>query len=304
MTRSVLLVLLMFFGTFSFAQFRWDAGGGIGMSNYLGEMGGKEQIRRDFVADLKIRQTRWVISGFGRYKVHPSISIKGALSYGRIEGADSLSTNPGRAGRNLHFRNDLLELAFTGEFYFYQITDLGQSYRFNKDLRAYAFVGLAGLYQNPKAQYNGDWISLQPLRTEAQDKPYSRFQVSIPTGIGISYTYHRYHRISWDLGWRTTFTDYLDDVSTTYADPSDLPNPTSIAMANQSLKAYMDDPSLPHPNNYEPGNKRGDPTHNDSYIFSTISYSYVIKGNWVKRRYPWIWSLYRKYHKRKDRKKF
>ena len=302
--KNLLLSLALLTGPFAFSQYRFDVGGGIGIANYLGEMGGKEQNRRDFVADLKMKQTRWAMSAFGRYRAHPNVSFKAAFTYGRIEGADSLSTNPGRVGRNLHFRNDLLELSATAEFYFFQMTDIGQAYRFNKDLRAYGFIGLAGLYQNPKGYYRGEWIALKPLHTEAQKKEYSNYQLSIPLGIGLAYTFDKVHRIGWEIGWRTTFTDYLDDVSTVYADPADLPNAVAVNMANQSQQAFLENPSLPHPNNYEPGSKRGDPTHNDTYVFSTISYSYVIKGNWVRRKYKDYFKYYKLYHKRKDRARF
>src|SRR5688572_13870032 len=80
----------------AFPQFKWDFGGSVGASNYLGEIGGKELTRRDFVADLKFSQTHFAGSAFARYKVHPNISLKGEFSYGRISGKDNLSTNPGR----------------------------------------------------------------------------------------------------------------------------------------------------------------------------------------------------------------
>lgn len=299
------LVLVSIF-TPSFCQFRWDIGGGLGLANYLGEMGGKEQTRRDFVSDMKLNETRWAFQGFARYRFHPLVSVKGVFTYARIEGADSLSSNPGRVGRNLHFRNDLLELSFQGEFDFYQFNDVGRGYRFNKDFRAYGFVGVGALYSNPRAQYKGEWVALQPLMTEGQSKPYSLFQVVIPAGLGVSLTYHKYHRFSWELGWRTTFTDYLDDVSTVYAPTSDLPNNISVQLSNQSVTAFQNDPTLPHPNNYSPGSKRGDPTHNDSYIFSTFSYSYMIKGtSMTKKRYKKYFRKQNKWYMRdKPRRKF
>jgi hypothetical protein len=57
-----------------FSQYKWDFGGSLGASNYLGDIGGKEQTRRDFVADLKFSQTHFAADGFARYKVHPNIS--------------------------------------------------------------------------------------------------------------------------------------------------------------------------------------------------------------------------------------
>ena len=36
------------------AQYNWDIGVHVGGANYLGEMGGKEQTRRDFIWDMKL----------------------------------------------------------------------------------------------------------------------------------------------------------------------------------------------------------------------------------------------------------
>lgn len=305
-----LFIALPFLGM---AQFRWDFGGGIGAANILGEMGGKEKTRRDFISDLKMKETRWNVNGFARFKVNPQIFVKGMLSYARLEGADSLSTNPGRVGRNLHVRNDILELSLTGEFVFYEASDIGKSYRFRNDLRFYAFAGVGGLYHGPRGKLNGKWVPLRPMQNEGVK--YSPVTVVVPTGVGLFFTIKREHRLGWELGWRTMFTDYLDDISTTYQDPTTL-SPDAQAWQNQAYNGYFaiydpNNPDMTHPNNYQydpyrsEGAKRGDPTHNDSYLFTTFSYSYVIRGKsrFSKSRYSNYFKT-RKYKKRKSRAKF
>jgi hypothetical protein len=273
------------------AQYAWDVGFHLGGANYLGEMGGKDQPRRDFIWDMKLSQTRWAVGGFARRKINRLISVNTGLLYLRLQGADALteSYRP-RRGRNLNFRNDLLEWYIRPEFTIYQDNDLGGRGRYRTDFRLFGYVGAALYYHNPKGQINreGDFYALQPLTTELVD--YSRFGVSIPAGIGFHFTKRRRHRFGWDMGWRTTFTDYLDDVSTTYADPALLPNQDAINLANQTSFAYALDPTLPHPNNYAPGAIRGDPTHNDSYLTMTFTYSYVLRGqsNFYRQRYSWI----------------
>ena len=289
------------------AQYKWDFGGSVGASNYLGDIGGKEQTRRDFVADLKFAQTRFVFDGFARYKVHPNISLKAAFAYGRIKGDDKLTTNTARHDRNLNFRNNLLELTVDGQFFFYEINDVGRAYRYRNDFRAYAFAGVGGIHHNPKGQLDsqGPWIPLQPLETE--NVHYGKWQFVIPSGVGFYFTISKIHRVGWELGWRKTFTDYLDDISTVYADPATL-SPQAAQMANQS--SYVPGITATELASYAPpsiGNqgKRGDPTHNDAYIFTQFSYSYSIKGKskFAKARYK---SYFRKgkYKKRKIRAKF
>jgi hypothetical protein len=309
MKNKLYLLAFALLPTLGFSQYHWEVGGSLGASNYLGDIGGLEQTRRDFVADLKFSQTHFAINGFGRYKVHPNISLGAFLTYGRISGKDKLSTNPGRVGRNLNFRNDLWELTVDGQFFFYEVNDIGRAYRYRNDFRAFVFAGVGGLFHNPKGQLNGegDWIKLQPLTTEGVH--YSRLQFVIPSGVGFYFTVSKQHRIGWELGWRKTFTDYLDDISTVYADPKTLPNQQSVDMANQShfVLTNSSEPSLQNygpPSNLTNG-KRGDPTHNDSYMFTMVSYSYVIKGKskFSKARYK---SYFRKgkYKKRKIRAKF
>lgn len=303
----------------AFSQYKWDFGVQLGAGNYLGEIGGKEKTRRDFILDLKLSQTRSALGGFARYKLNPDLYLRGALGWYRISGKDALSTNAPRVGRNLSFRNDIYEASITGQYMFYDIADLGRTYRYRNDFKAYVFVGAAGFYHNPKANYNGSWVALAPLHTEGQGivdgapKPYGKFQFSIPAGAGFYFTISKKYRIGWEFNWRTTFTDYLDDVSTNYADPNSLESDEARALANRNTELIYSDNSLPDPNNYTPHlengvmkyPKRGDPTHNDSYLSTTVNASYALKGKskFAKSKYKSYFKG-KKYTKRTIRAKF
>ena len=310
------LILLLaggcLFTSIGFSQYKWDFGVNLGAANYLGEIGGKEKTRRDFILDLKLSQTRSAVGGFARYKLNPDIYLKGAVGWYRISGADKFSTNPGRVGRNLSFRNDIYEASITGQYVFYDIADLGRTYRYRNDFKAYVFTGFAGFYHNPKTEYNGTWVALAPLHTEGQGivagapKPYSKFQFAAPAGAGFYFTISKSYRIGWEFNWRTTFTDYLDDASTNFVDPAAFSDPVAAALSNRNGElVYSDNPQLPHPDNYLPGTKRGDPTHNDSYLSTTINASYALKGKskLAKSKYK-AYFKGKKYSKRTIRAKF
>ncbi|MGZ3932923.1 MAG: DUF6089 family protein, partial [Bacteroidia bacterium] len=276
-----------------------------GVSNYLGDIGGLEKPRRDFVADLRLAKTRWNFGGFVRYKWRPKISLKLALDYLRIEGDDKLSTNPGRMYRNLNFRNDMFDLALTGEFFFYTNPDLGNTYRYKNSFRAYIFGGVGGFYSNPKADYNGEWIKLRPLQTEGV--AYKPIGINIPVGVGFYFTFNKKHRIGYEFNWRTTFTDYLDDISGNY--PSKAPSdPTAAALSLRTpelgSQAAKDNPGAYYSHGW--GQKRGDKTHNDSYITMSLSYSYVIRGksSFYRNRYGGFFGKKGKSKSRKIRAKF
>jgi hypothetical protein len=268
------------------SQYLLDVGGSVGVSNYLGDMGGKANTRRDFISDMKMAKTRYDVSFFTRYKIRREVYLKGELSYLRLSGDDALSTNPGRHYRNLSFNNNVFELALTGEWMFYENTDLGASYRFRNALRFYAFGGVSVFYHSPTTMYNGEKVRLRPLTTEGQEKPYKPVVIAIPAGIGFHYTMKKRHRFGWELNWRTTFTDYIDDVKGNYADPSKLePEAALVADRTDDAAANAYQPGFANnfgvytkPNGEVVNNKRGDPTHNDSFLTTTFSYSYVIRG--------------------------
>jgi hypothetical protein len=277
MKKVFIICFILFTSTITKAQWLWDYGFALGVSNYLGDIGGKEKTRRDFVADMKMAKTRWNVGGFARYKVHQKLSVKLALDYLRIEGDDKLSSNPARNARNLNFKNDMFDLAITGQVFFFEDNDLGNNYRYRNGFRAYFFAGVGAYYSNPKT-LDGS-IPLRPLQTEGVS--YSPVGINIPAGIGFYFTFHKKHRIGYELNYRTTFTDYLDDVSGDYADPS-TQSPDAAALANRTDEVAGLDPVFAKNFGYDTGRdfgqKRGDKTHKDGYMTMSLSYSYVLRG--------------------------
>ena len=279
-TRFILTAMILLFAcTGVRAQYAWDVGVNAGFANYLGEIGGGPGQARDWILDMELDQTRWNPGAFARYRVDYNWAVNIGLEYMRLQGADSLTENPNRFARNLSFRNDVIELSTTVEYYFFNQPDVGRTGRYLLDFKAYAFTGLAAFYNNPKARLDGSWIALQPLNTEALDSPYSRVQMAIPFGFGFYYTFARIHRFGLRAAWRYTFTDYLDDVSTNYPDPEVfLDNEDALRLhnrtgevANHPLAAEL----VPY---FREGGVRGNPDANDSYLTIGLQYSYVIRG--------------------------
>ena len=281
------------------AQYNIDFGGSVGASNYLGDIGGKENTRRDFVADMKMAKTRFDISGFYRYRFRDKFYVKGELSFIRIAGDDALTTNPGRRFRNFNFTNNILELAGTIQWQFAENTDLGGSYRFRNALRFYAFTGGALILHNPKTDINGKKVAVRKLKTEGQSKPYSPVSFAIPVGLGMHYTHGKRHRFGFELNWRTVFTDYLDDIKSKYPDPSTVSAETAeavfrtdVAEANAFQPGFAGNYDGLYWDSNKDGildspDKRGDNNHNDSYLTATFSYSYIMRGksNFLRARY-------------------
>jgi len=273
------------------AQYLWDVGIHAGGANLLGDIGGLEKTRRDFVWDARLGQTRWTFGIFARRKFSRLLSVNAGLLYMRLQGADSFSTNGPRRGRNLNFRNTFPEVYIRPEVTIYQDNDLGGRGRYKTDFRLFGYVGIAGFYHNPQGQVNGEgeFFDLQPLRTEGQTESYENLQLAVPVGIGFHFTKKRRHRFGMDFGWRTTFTDYIDDISTTFGVPNP-EDPRDIALASSLANQYIDQEGVPDAIQYSVGTERGDPTHNDSCLTLTFTYSYVLRGqsNFYRQRYSWV----------------
>jgi hypothetical protein len=309
--RNLLLTLVFVIAsTFTgFSQYYVDYGFSVGASNYLGEIGGGEGPRRGGFVDMKLNYTRWTLGGFYRYRISNRFAVKGALTYIRLSGDDAKTDNPHRRGRNLNFRNDMFELTANGELYIYKVNDVGRTGRYSTDFNLYLYGGVGMFYSNPQGQTSsGDWIALQPLKTEGVD--YGRLNLTIPLGVGFYYTINRKYRLGMDIGWRTTFTDYIDDVSDVYVTQTD---PLSASMANKNTQQIIneiraDNPDadkLPSVNTYQPGDKRGDPTHDDSYITATVNFSWAIRGRskFYRAKHSWVLGK-NKRKRRKSRAKF
>ncbi|MFT4031951.1 MAG: outer membrane beta-barrel protein [Siphonobacter sp.] len=217
---------------------------GVGTANYYGELSPyHDPINSTFYL------MRWNVGGSYTRHFTPRLSGRASLALARLSGDDyTFSKNKPEYYynyiRNLHFRNDIKELSFTG---LYNLIPEGRNFKNRPQIMPYVFAGIAVVAHNPKARtpvdMGNDWVSLQPLGTEGQGrpgyaKPYSRITAAIPFGLGIKYKVNQRWDVSIEAGIRFTFTDYIDDVGGSMADPNDLiDNPTALAMSNRSLEA-------------------------------------------------------------------
>jgi len=275
----------------SSAQYdRLDFGIRVGGANYLGEMGGEFSPRKDFIIDLKIPQTSFALGVYGRYGLSKRWNISLAYMVGRIRGADSLTVYFYRNRRNLSFRNTIKDLTVAFEYELVEEYNIWRNYQNRFDFRMYGFIGLGYFWHNPQAYYEGTlngknysgWHDLQPLLTEGVQYPLNG--AAILSGFGFNFTANRIIRFGLRVGHRSTFTDYLDDVSTEYPDPAtwaQSSDPALSAALSNRAKAEFDQDS------FSPGKIRGNPNRNDSYFFLTAEVG-VVKNIRPKRRWPRI----------------
>jgi hypothetical protein len=259
---------------------------GLGISNFLGELGGRNQIGSPFVWDLEFSQTKPAANLGYRYYIAEKQALRLNLTYGILAGNDNLTTETFRQNRNLNFKTDVFELQFCYELHLYK-EELGHVY----DLRGvkgtkssrvglYFFVGGGGFYFNPKTQLNNTFIELKPLGTEGQGLPggaeeYSLLQPCLMGGIGLRKALSKQWSVGVELQYTKTFTDYIDDVSTVYY------SPLALTEAHGDLAAYVANPSLNTPEAGGTGAtgvgaQRGDSSDLDAYLFFKVQFHYKI----------------------------
>jgi hypothetical protein len=218
----------------------------IGTSTYVGDLS-EQKFNGNFHAMLGI---------LARYNFNPNFSAKASLTKGTIASDDADSKFQDVRMRNLNFRSDILELAVMGEWNLIPF-----AIREEKAASPYLFLGLAGYYFNPQAQWKGEWINLHGMHTENQD--YNRFQVAVPFGLGFKFNMSYKVNFGLEFGARRTFTDYLDDVSRKYPDVVALSQHDPIA----GMLSYRT-PEITGMYNENPiGQLRGDPANDDWYFF-------------------------------------
>jgi len=255
---------------------------GFGISNFLGELGGRNQIGSPFIWDLELSQTKPALSIGHRYYTGEKMAVRTNLTYGVLAGNDNLTSEPFRQNRNLNFKSDIFELQVVYELHFFK-EQLGHVY----DLRGvkgtkssrvglYIFAGVGGFYFDPKSLLNGAYVDLKPLGTEGQGLPdgpeeYNNFQFCIPMGVGLRKALSKQWSAGLELQYTKTFTDYIDDVSGVYYDNE------VLEAEHGAVGAYLADPGLDKiPGQTVTGAQRGDSEDLDAYIFLKAQFHYKL----------------------------
>jgi hypothetical protein len=242
--------------------------------NYFGDLNPQTNF-----ASFRAGDTRYNLGLSITHRFFPRVSGRFGINYGRITGDDSKSANPGgedsryRYTRNMNFRNDIYEASAV------MIVDLIENrnnYLKRPDFVPYLFAGLAGFYHSPKGKdASGNYVDLQALKTENVD--YSKTQIAIPFGGGVRYRINRNLDASFEIGFRKTFTGYLDDVNGNYADLSGKSAEAQYfgGYAGGTYGKGITNASTGVAGGFVPGEKRGQ-GKNDWYVVTGFSLNYIL----------------------------
>jgi hypothetical protein len=244
---------------------------------HIGVFGGLSAYNGDLVDKYFPKKvTNGAIGVTVNYELRDQVMLRGGLTYTVVGAADRYSNKPDLVLRNLNFETSISEFSLVGEYYLNNL--------YERRYSPYAFGGLAIFHFNPYT-YNGDTrVYLKPLSTEGEGlaaypdrKPYSLTQLALPFGGGVKFAITNDLHIGLELGFRKLFTDYLDDVSSTYVDPNDL-----LAARGQLAVdlSYRGDEVAGGNTSYPAkGAIRGSQKFKDWYYFFGLHLTYRLGGN-------------------------
>jgi hypothetical protein len=210
-------------------------------------------------------------AGFS-YSFSNRVAIRTNFKIGKVSGDDKKGSNK---LRNLNFTSQITEGDIDLQYF---LTPLG-----THSLTPYIFAGIAIYHFDPYTfDSTGHKYYLKPLSTEGEGfvsgrSPYKLTQPAIPFGAGVKLWLSDNINAGIEIGFRKLFTDYLDDVSSNYIDPT-------ILLANRGAKAvelsYRGDELKEGSPLYPTGTQRGNSVKKDWYYFAGFTLSFrLLNGN-------------------------
>ena len=228
-----------------------------GSSNYQGDL--QEQV-------FLTGQAKVAVGAGLSWQLTSNLSLRGMATFAKV-GADD-RFNLKNYGRGLNFSSNIYEGQVVAVYDFRGLEEHAST--------PYAFLGLGIYHFNPTTTgAAGNKVYLMGLSTEGEGfyldrKPYSLYQLCIPFGGGARFAVSDKVRVGAEFGMRMLFTDYLDDVSTTYVDKDLLLNSRGATAVEVAYRGKG-----PYPAG---GSPRGSAKNKDWYYFFGVTSSLRIVG--------------------------
>lgn len=245
-----------------------EVGVAVGAAHYFGDLNTRAALNRP-----KLSAGAFFRKQFGNY-----IGVKIAANYAKLGYSDVYSKNETQKRRNLSFNTNIWELSLSGDFNFFKFYPGISGFNYTP----YVSLGVGVFSYDPYAYLNNEKYFLRPLGTEGQGslqyperKPYGSMGICLPLAVGFKYNVTPGTNVFAEVGYRFTNTDYLDDVSSTYAPDafSPLPNGNpSVGMLLQD-RSYETGPVIG-----VKGRQRGNSTQKDNYVIAQIGVSFNLSS--------------------------
>lgn len=239
-----------------------EFGVSVGAAHYFGDLNNQASFKRPKPA----------VGVFFRKQFGNYIGLRLGVHYAQLGYSDRYSTNEFQLSRNLSFNTNVWEYSIQGDFNFFKFIPGDPDHRFTP----YVTLGVGSMSFDPYAYLQGQKYYLRSLGTEGQGSVlypdravYKNTAMVFPLGMGIKYNINSSLNFHAEIAYRFTNTDYLDDVSTTYAGP-DAFDPLSPAYLLQDRSYEVGDLIG------VAGRQRGYSAQKDQYIIAEVGVSFNI----------------------------
>lgn len=236
--------LITVFGSLGYATYYGDLCEGLDCFTFRPQIGGGALLRTSYLGSR--------------------LSLRGDIRFFRLYSDDHYEY------RNLDFRSSNWEFLALGQFDFFPYAKM---MRRRPKINPYIYAGVGLMTYDPWGkQGNGTWTQLRPLETE--HTKYGNTSFLYTAGLGFKFRYSYKWNFMVEGGYRYTFTDYIDDVSTLYyPDASSFgTNTKAAAMSNKST-------NFPLQEGRTPQDYRGNPKNNDGYFIFSACVTYTFTKN-------------------------
>ena len=266
-------------------ELSWELGGSTGIMNCLTDIGGKSGSGKKFIKDINWNKTRFCGSILVSAAWESKYAIRLEATFGQVTGSDDVLKNAtgvarSRYYRNLQFKSTITELALISELHILPALFKNSG---SLLLSPYLAAGIGFFNYTPQAKLYNVWIDLRSLHTEGEGfaeyagrHMYKTISWCVPVGAGVKYDPSGLITLRFEILYRFTGTDYLDDVSNTYIDPalfSKYLTPTAAALA---VKLYDRSAELSGGSKNSNNAIRGNPANKDAFFSLLLKISIAL----------------------------
>lgn len=260
----------------------WSIGTNFGTTDLWGDVGTKTLIDH-YVNSKYFDKVVFMGGAFGRYTMHPCLSVKFGVNYGTVYASDEWNTDKAvyapvqgsdayqRYARQQKAKTTIFEGNVLMEFSPLRYNP--ETIRANRRGQIVFGAGLGYFHFTPMSTValGTKFVNIYNLHIEGDGfgpgfpKSYSLWQLCIPMSVSYRWDLGKHINIGLEYMYRKTFTDYLDGVSGKYIDKAEYAKHLSPSEAATAAliadKAFYFNRAQPN----VAGNIRGNAADKDAY---------------------------------------
>ncbi|MEM0938918.1 MAG: DUF6089 family protein [Bacteroidota bacterium] len=239
---------------------------GTGSTTYFGELNHDNAINDRFS----------LITAGIEARLLNRVSARAEFNYLTMDGSDQNAPDSSfERQRNLSFESRNFQFHIDGIYY---LKPYRGDYHKRWIFDPYLVAGVGYLQYNPAARLGEERYLLREAQTEGED--YNKWAFTIPFGFGAKFRINEFVNINFEVLYHLAFTDYLDDVSNTYA--TELPNSTAEFLSDRKDEIGVINPEIY--DQIQPGSPRGDSSDNDRFMLINIKVEVFIPPEFFQKK--------------------